>query len=59
MSKHNIAFVFDCGATNFRVGADDLYRAILEALSERLTEGKRAIENTGGFKTEIIEPKIN
>jgi len=33
---------------------DEIYRAILEALSERLTEGKRALENAGGFKTESI-----
>lgn len=33
---------------------DEIYRAILEALSARLTEGKRALENAGGFKTESI-----
>jgi len=33
---------------------DEIYRAILEALSERLAEGKRALENAGGFKTESI-----
>jgi L-fuculokinase len=33
---------------------DEIYRAILEALSERLVEGKRALENAGGFKTESI-----
>jgi L-fuculokinase len=33
---------------------DEIYRAMLEALSERLTEGKRALENAGGFKTESI-----
>jgi L-fuculokinase len=33
---------------------DEIYRAMLEALSERLVEGKRALENAGGFKTENI-----
>ncbi|MCX6326054.1 MAG: L-fuculokinase [Bacteroidia bacterium] len=33
---------------------DEIYRAMLEALSERLLEGKRALENAGGFKTESI-----
>ena len=33
---------------------DEIYRAILEALSERLSEGKIALENAGGFKTESI-----
>jgi L-fuculokinase len=33
---------------------DEIFRAILEALSERLSEGKRALENAGGFKTESI-----
>jgi L-fuculokinase len=33
---------------------DEIYRAMLEALSERLSEGKRALENAGGFKTESI-----
>lgn len=33
---------------------DEIYRAMLEALSERLVEGKRALENAGGFKTESI-----
>jgi L-fuculokinase len=33
---------------------DEIYRAILEALSARLAEGKRALENAGGFKTESI-----
>jgi L-fuculokinase len=33
---------------------DEIFRAILEALSERLAEGKRAIENAGGFKTDSI-----
>lgn len=33
---------------------DEIYRAMLEALSERLAEGKRAIEKAGGFKTESI-----
>jgi len=33
---------------------DEIYRAMLEALSERLAEGKRALENAGGFKTESI-----
>lgn len=33
---------------------DEIYRAMLEALSERLAEGKRALENAGGFKTENI-----
>ncbi len=33
---------------------DEIYRAILEALSERLVEGKNALEKAGGFKTESI-----
>ncbi len=33
---------------------DEIYRAILESLSERLKEGKRALEKAGGFKTESI-----
>ena len=33
---------------------DEIYRAILEALSERLAEGKKALEDAGGFKTESI-----
>jgi len=33
---------------------DEIFRAILEALSARLAEGKRALENAGGFKTESI-----
>jgi L-fuculokinase len=33
---------------------DEIYRAILEALSERLALGKKALENAGGFKTESI-----
>jgi L-fuculokinase len=33
---------------------DEIYRSMLEALSERLTEGKRALEEAGGFKTESI-----
>ncbi|HOX75180.1 MAG TPA: L-fuculokinase [Bacteroidales bacterium] len=33
---------------------DEIYRAMLEALSLRLAEGKRALENAGGFRTESI-----
>jgi len=33
---------------------DEIFRAILEALSSRLAEGKRALENAGGFKSESI-----
>ncbi len=33
---------------------DEIYRAMLEALSARLVEGKHALENAGGFKTESI-----
>lgn len=33
---------------------DEIYRAMLEALSERLAEGKRALEKAGGFTTESI-----
>jgi L-fuculokinase len=32
----------------------EIYRAMLEGLSERLLEGKRALEIAGGFKTESI-----
>lgn len=33
---------------------DEIFRAILEALSQRLREGKDALEKAGGFKTESI-----
>jgi L-fuculokinase len=33
---------------------DEIFRAILEALAERLVEGKTALENAGGFKSESI-----
>jgi L-fuculokinase len=33
---------------------DEIYRAMLEALSERLVEGKRSLEDAGGFRTESI-----
>jgi L-fuculokinase len=33
---------------------DEIFRAVLEALSNRLAEGKRALENAGGFKAESI-----
>jgi L-fuculokinase len=33
---------------------DEIYRAILEALSQRLKEGKDALEKAGGFKTDNI-----
>lgn len=33
---------------------DDIFRAILEALSEKLAEGKRALEDAGGFVTKSI-----
>jgi L-fuculokinase len=33
---------------------DEIYRAILEALSDRLAEGKKALEKAGGFKTSSI-----
>jgi L-fuculokinase len=33
---------------------DEIYRAALEALSERLLTGKKALENAGGFKAESI-----
>ena len=33
---------------------DEIYRAMLEALSARLAEGKRALEDAGGFKTGSI-----
>jgi len=33
---------------------DEIYRAMLEALSERLVEGKTALEEAGGFKAESI-----
>lgn len=33
---------------------EGIFRAILEALSERLGEGKKVLENAGGFKTETI-----
>jgi len=32
----------------------EIYRAILEALGNRLAEGRKALENAGGFKTENI-----
>ena len=33
---------------------DEVFRAILEALAERLAQGKQALENAGGFKTDSI-----
>jgi len=33
---------------------DEIFRAMLEALSERLAEGKKALEEAGGFKTNSI-----
>jgi L-fuculokinase len=33
---------------------DEIYHAMLEALSERLVEGKNALEKAGGFKAESI-----
>jgi L-fuculokinase len=33
---------------------DEIYRAILESLSERLAEGKKALEDAGGFRAENI-----
>jgi len=33
---------------------DEIYRAMLEALSERLVEGKNALEKAGGFRAESI-----
>jgi L-fuculokinase len=33
---------------------DEIYRAMLEALSQRLKEGKDALENAGGFRTDSI-----
>jgi L-fuculokinase len=33
---------------------DEIFRAILEALSSRLAEGKMALENAGGFKTKSV-----
>lgn len=33
---------------------DEIYRAMLESLSERLDEGKKALEKAGGFKTGSI-----
>lgn len=33
---------------------DEIYRAMLEALAERLLEGKKALEKAGGFKAESI-----
>jgi L-fuculokinase len=33
---------------------DEIYRAMLEALSERFAQGKKALEEAGGFKSESI-----
>ena len=33
---------------------DEIFRAMLEALSERLVEGKKILEDAGGFKAESI-----
>ena len=33
---------------------DQIYRAMLEALADRLREGKEALENAGGFSTDSI-----
>jgi L-fuculokinase len=42
-----------CGLT-LESTRDEIYRAMLEALSLRLVEGKRALEEAGGFKTGSI-----
>lgn len=33
---------------------DEIYRAVLEALSERLVQGKEALEKAGGFRSDSI-----
>lgn len=33
---------------------DEIYRAMLEALSERVNEGKKSLEEAGGFRTDSI-----
>jgi len=33
---------------------DEIFRAVLEALSERFAEGKKALEKAGGYKTKSI-----
>ncbi|HUX94522.1 MAG TPA: L-fuculokinase [Bacteroidales bacterium] len=33
---------------------DEIYRAMLEALAERLAEGRKVLEEAGGFRTESI-----
>lgn len=42
-----------CGLT-MESTRDEIYRAMLEALAERLAEGKAALEKAGGFTTESI-----
>jgi L-fuculokinase len=39
---------------NLKSTRDEIFRAMLEALSARLDDGKKALENAGGFKTESI-----
>jgi len=39
---------------NMESTRDEIFRAMLESLSARLAEGKIALENAGGFKTESI-----
>lgn len=39
---------------NLGSSRDEIFRAVLEALSNRLLEGKIALEKAGGFKTESI-----
>jgi L-fuculokinase len=39
---------------NLGSSRDEIFRAVLEALSQRLSEGKTALERAGGFKTESI-----
>lgn len=37
-----------------KTSRDEIFRSVLEALSDRLLEGKIALEKAGGFKTESI-----
>jgi L-fuculokinase len=39
---------------NLKTSRDEIFRAVLETLSERLREGKTALEKAGGFTSESI-----
>jgi len=58
MPKFNEALMGEAGGLISGLSMEstrgEIFRAILEALSKRLAEGVKALENAGGFKTESI-----